>query len=378
MSGMSEATGRRLLLGSGLGSALMVGATVALHGPSLTLYAQRFGIGLTDAALIVAAQWGGAFLAVGALMVGARLTARWALGAIGLGCGLIAAGVSWPLTLLGALILGCGHGLSSAVFNSRLLAEFGPRGPSVLGLANALFGVGAIASPLVLVGMGNDPQRVFLFIAIGALALWPFATPPRRPPAEAGTGLPLRRLLRNGRGVIWVGVVAVGIEAALAGLGPAALIARGATQEGAALATSALFAAFVASRLSLVWLALRVPALRLLQAGFGGLALCMAGALLGPPEPFFVVAGLCVGVLFPAYFVLGSAMIGATPRTGSVLVAGALAGGVGLPAALGGVGAALFPVLGALSLLTLIALRWLVPGPVAPSDIAAPDTASRP
>lgn len=357
----AEAAERRLLLGAGLGSALVVGASVALHGPSLTLYAARFGITLAEAAPIVAAQWGGAFLAVTALMLGARLTARWALAALAVGSGLIAAGLNWPLTLLGAVILGTGHGLSSAVFNSRILAEFGARGPSMVGLANALFGVGAIGSPLLLVAFGNDPQLVFLLLAVGAAALWPFAAPPRHPPVGPAAGRPLRALLRDGRGVIWVGVLAVGAEAALAGLGPAALIARGITQEGAALLTSALFATFVVARLSLVWLAVRVPARRLVQAGFAGLALCMAGAALAPPGPFFVAAGFCVGILFPSYFVLGAGVLGATPRAGALLVAAGLAGGVGLPAALGGLTAALFPVLAGLALAMLVILPRLVP-----------------
>ncbi len=361
----ADVAGRRLLLGVGLGSALAVGATVALHGPSLPLYANRYGITLADAAAIVAAQWGGAFLAVASLMLGARLTARWALGALALGCGLIAAGVSWPLTLAGAVILGCGHGLSSAVFNSRLLAEFGVRGPSVLGLANALFGVGAIAAPLLLLAFGNDPRIVFALLALGAAALLPFARPPVRVATGAAADGPmaegLGNLIRRGRGVVWVGVGAVGAEAALAGLGPAALIARGTTQEAAALWTSALFAAFVLARLSLVWLALRIPARRLVQAGLAGLALAMAGAALGPPGPFFAAAGAAVGILFPSYFVLGAEALGRTPRAGSVLVAASLAGGVGMPAVLAGIGAALFPVLGVFAVLLFVALPALAP-----------------
>ena len=359
-----EQAARRLLLGTGLGSAWVVGSTVALHGPSLTLYAAKYDIALADAALIVAAQWGGACLAVAGLMAGLRLTARWALGALAIGCATIALGISWPVTLLGALVLGCGHGLSSAVFNSRLLAEFGPRGPSVLGLANALFGVGAIASPLLLVALGNQPGLVFWLLAAGAAVLWPFAHPPVQP-AEPLTGRrTLGQILFEARGVVWIGVIAVGVEAALAGLGPAALIARGATQEAAALLTSALFVSFVAARLSLVWLSLRVGARRLVQAGLGGLVLCMAGAALLPPAPFFVAAGLCVGVLFPAYFVLGAQVLGATPRSGSVLVTAALAGGVGLPAALAGQTAGLFWVLGALALGLLLVMPRLLPADV--------------
>jgi fucose permease len=362
-AGAAEVSGRRLLLRVGLGSSLVVGATVALHGPSLPLYAARYGIGLAEAAGIVAAQWGGAFLAVAALMAGVRLTARWALAALALGCGLIAAGISWPLTLAGALILGCGHGLSSAVFNSRLLAEFGPRGPAVLGLANALFGVGAIAGPLLLLAAGSDPRIVFAGLALGAALLWPFARPPARPVGGPAEGAPLGSLLSRGRGVVWIGLVAVGAEASLAGLGPAALIARGATQEAAALWASGFFAAFVLARLALVWLAVRVAARRLLQGGLAGLALALAGATLGPPGPFFVAAGAAVGILFPSYFVLGADRLGRTPRAGAVLVAASLAGGVSLPAALAGIGAGLFPALAGLALLLLLALPLLAPRP---------------
>ena len=76
--GEADRAAQATLLATALGSATVVGATVALHGPSLPLYAERFGIGIAEAGLIVAAQWGGAFLAVVTLMAGARLTARWA------------------------------------------------------------------------------------------------------------------------------------------------------------------------------------------------------------------------------------------------------------------------------------------------------------
>lgn len=360
--GETDRAAQATLLATALGSATVVGATVALHGPSLMLYAERFGIGIAEAGLIVAAQWGGAFLAVVTLMAGARLTARWALACLALGAGGIVLAPSWGVVLASAMVLGAGHGVSSAVFNARVLAEFGARGPSMLGLANALFGVGAIGAPLLLVGLGNSPQAVFTLLAVASALLWPFARPPAPGAGSAPVAGGVGALLGRGRKVMLLGGAAVGFEASLAGLGPAALIAAGTSLEAAALLTSGLFVTFVAGRLSLVWLAGRISPLRLVQTGLAGLALCMAGATVLPPGPFFVAAGGFAGILFPCYFVMGARLLGRTPRAGSVLVMAGMVGGVCLPAALAGLTGVLFGLLAAGALAALALLHWLAPG----------------
>jgi len=354
---------RRALVISGLGAAMIFGAAAALHGPSLPLYVARFGLTLPEASLIVSLHWAGACASVLALMLGVRMGARWALAMIGSGAALIALGPNWTITLAGAVLIGCGQGVSSSVFNMRFLNEFGARGPSFMGLSNAFFGLGAIMGPLALVALGNDPRMVFGIIAAVATALWPVARPPlAEPEATRRAPLPLWR----GRWLVLAGAVAVALEAGLAGLGPSALIAGGVSQQGAAFYTSGFFAAFLLSRLSLFWLAPYIPARWLLLGGLSGAALAMAGAVLVATGPFFVVAGAFVGVLFPGYFVLATGHLGRGSRVASLLVAGGLTGGAVGPAALGAGTAlageaALFPMLFGLATAAALVVALRVP-----------------
>jgi len=359
---------RRALVISGLGAAMIFGAAAALHGPSLPLYAARFGLTLPEAGLIVSLHWGGACASVLVLMLGARMGARWALGLIGAGAALIALGLNWPMTLAGAVLVGAGQGVSSTVFIVRFLNEFGARGPSFMGLSNAFFGLGAIVAPLALVAMGNDPRMVFGGIAVIAAALWPVASPPAaEPDAARRAPMPIWRA----RWFLMTGAAAVALEAGLAGLGPAALIAQGTSQQGASFYTSGFFAAFLGSRLSLVWLAPHIPARVLLLGGLGGVAVAMLGAVFVATGPFFVLSGVFVGILFPGYFVLATGHLGRRARVGSLLGAAGLTGGAAGPAALAlGTAwageAALFALLGALAAASALLGALLLPRAAAP------------
>lgn len=349
----SIARTRRALMISGLGAALIFGAAAALHGPSLPLYAERFGITLAEASLIVSLQWAGACASVLVLMLGVRMGARWAMALIGSGAALIALGAGWGLTLAGAVLVGAGQGVSSTVFNMRFLNEFGPRGPSFLGLANAFFGLGAILAPLALVALGNDPQTVFAVVAVMAASLWPFARPAPQPPGPAPSPAPLP--IWRARWMLIAGAAAVALEAGLAGLGPAALMAGGASQQASAFYASGFFAAFLGSRLALFWLSPYIAPRTLLLGGFVGITVAMAGATLLAAGPFFVLAGAFVGVMFPGYFVLSSTLLGRNTRVASLLIAGGLAGGALGPVMLGGAtalagAAALWPLLCLLAL----------------------------
>lgn len=363
---------RRALVISGLGAAMIFGAAAALHGPSLPLYAARFGLTLPEASLIVSMHWGGACAAVLVLMLGARMGARWALALIGSGGALIALGASWPVTLLGAVLVGAGQGVSSTVFNVRFLNEFGARGPSFMGLSNAFFGLGAILAPLALVALGNDPRLVFGAMALIAAALWPIARPPAADPAgTARAALPVWRA----RWFLVTGAVAVALEAGLAGLGPAALIAQGVSQQGAAFYTSGFFAAFLGSRLSLFWLAPHIPARMLLLGGLCGVAVAMAGAVFLVTGPFFVLAGVFVGVLFPGYFVLATGHLGRSRRVASLLVAAGLTGGAAGPALLGlgtawAGAAALFVMLLVLAAVAALMTALLLPRSASADSVA--------
>jgi hypothetical protein len=75
-----------------------------------------------------------------------------------------------------------GLGMLTAVVNCRFLSDFGTHGPGMAGHVNALSGLGAIASPLLLLVAGGRLEP--LFWNIGAVAALTIALAP------AGRSLP--------------------------------------------------------------------------------------------------------------------------------------------------------------------------------------------
>lgn len=338
------------LLIAGHATFILMGAAYALYGPALPIYRDMFGLAAGAAGLMVSAHWVGAFAAVAAQMANVRFTERHALGLLAAGAAIIAAQPGWAVMVLGAAVLGAGYGLCATLYNRRYLIEFGARGPAMVGVVNAVFGVGAIAAPLVLVALGNVPMPVFAGVAVLMLAVLPIARPG---PAEARQGADPLRL----RPEMVLAALTIGCEALSTGLGPTGLVGRGLGQAAAGTWTSAFFIAFMAGRISLYWVADRVPARRLLRVALAGLALASIAALV-LPGPGYVAAGLFTGLLFPSLFVVASGAMGSSQRATSTIIISGLAGGIVMPALFGGlialVGAAvLFALLAGYALLVL-------------------------
>lgn len=346
---------RSPLIWSGALSFVLLGVAQALYGPALPAIARLNGITPATAGLILSAHAAGGLLALLFNMLRGGVTGRHALGLLALGAGLIAGGWSWLVTLLGAAVLGAGYALCSAVFNRRFLTETGTRGAAMVGALNAVFGIGAIAGPLILVAFGGAPGPAFALVVVGCLAVMPFAGGG----VVAGGGAPPWGLLRR-PGILVLGAVGIGLEASFVGLGPAGLIARGATEAEASLLASAFFGAFLAGRLSLVWIAGRIAPLTLLTWAF---ALAGAAALAGSfmaPGLAYVAAGFVTGAVFPSYFVAASAILGGGERVAALILAAVFVGAIVVPGALtltlGALGGAvLFPILAAYALAAALA-----------------------
>jgi fucose permease len=331
------------------GSAIfvLIGAAAALYGPALPAFARAFGISVAEAGLLVSAHnMGGLAGLLASALLGA-VTARQSLLIIVAGAALVAAGFAWWLTLVGAVLLGVGYGLISAVLNRRFLTESGGDGPAMVGLLNAIFGIGAIGGPMLLLSVGGSPGLAFGIVAVAMLALVPFAGGA----SEAPAAIAHRRLLRS-PGVLLLGAAAIGFEVSLIGLGPAALVGRGIAEADAARLASLFFAFFLASRVSLVWLAPRLRPLSLLAMAFAAGAVLAGAAAIAPPGLFFALAGASVGILFPTYFVAAAQALGTDARAAALTLAAGYVGAVLLPAAMSGLiglhGApVLFPALAA-------------------------------
>ncbi len=322
------------LLFAGVTTFTLMGAGQSLYGPALPAFAREFGLTLGQAGWLVSALWIGSALGVAVMFFrGRSITPRHALGAMAVGAALIAAGLGWMPTLVGSVIFGTGYGVSTVVFNPRVLRAFGVKGPSMVSLLNAMFAVGAIAAPLIFVALGSDPHLCFAIVAGLCVMIWLAAGTTGR--AEDASAATATKPYRFRAGLLCFGVVCIGVEACLIGLGPTALIAAGADEVTAARALSGFFVAFLIARTVLVFTAHLLPPFGIYAGAMAGAALCATAATLLPAVPFFIAMGAFAGLFFPGFFVTASRIMGDDPRVTPTIIAAGLVGGITSPVLLG-------------------------------------------
>lgn len=318
------------LLLIGVATFVLMGAGQSLYGPALPAFSRAFGVSIGTAGLLVSAHWVGCALGVAGMFVqGQKVTPRMVVVVMGIGAAMIATGLAWWLTLVGAVVFGIGYGCSTVVFNPAMLRAFGPRGPAMLSLLNATFGIGAIAAPLVFVALSNDPALTFAISAALAAVIALGAGAARQNGAQDAkvSALTFRLHLP----ILGFGVMAIGLEACLIGLGPAALIAAGATEVHAAQLLSLFFLAFLAARVILIFTAhLLRPFTLYLVAISGAFASALAAALTDPGTAFVVMGGF-TGLFFPGFYVTASDKMGLHPKVAPTIIAAGLIGGICAP-----------------------------------------------
>jgi hypothetical protein len=244
------------------------------------------------------------------------------------GTGVMALGPTWVLTLLGGVLFGAGYGMATAVFNPRVMRAFGATGASMLSLLNATFGVGAIAAPLVFVWLGSDPAWSFGIVALVLVAIWAGAGAAERE-SVAQTGAV--KAFQPHWGILGFGLVAIGMEASLAGLGPTALIRAGVAEDTASQLLSAFFVVFLLARVALIFVAHRVQPFVLYTVAVGSAAVFAMGAVFVAPGPFFVAMGASTGLFFPGFYVTASGKMGDDIRVPPTIVASGLVGAITAP-----------------------------------------------
>lgn len=317
------------LLFAGVATFILMGAGQALFGPALPVYVRDFSLGEGEAGLFVALLWVGCFLGVGVMYFkGALIGPRHALAVMAAGTGLMAVSPNWGLTLAGGVGFGMGYGMATAVFNPRVMRAFGTRGPSMLSLLNATFGVGAIAAPLVFVWQGNNPAWTFGVVAVALVAVLALAGPAGRE-GVAPSG-PVK-VFRPHWGILAFGALAIGMEASLAGLGPTALIRAGVEETRASELLSLFFVVFLLARVVLIFVAHRVEPFVLYSLSIGSAAVFALGAAVWSPSVCFVAMGASAGVFFPGYYVTASGKMGEDIRVPPTIVASGLVGAIATP-----------------------------------------------
>lgn len=327
------------LLFAGIATFVMMGAGQALFGPVLPVYVRDFSLTEGEAGLFVALLWVGCFLGV-ALMYfkGAQIGPRHTLATMAVGTGAMAASPGWWLTLAGGVVFGVGYGMATAVFNPRVMRAFGAKGPSMLSLLNATFGIGAIAAPLAFVWLGSAPALAFGAVAAMFLAIWVFAGPAGR---EGVTPAIEIKAFKPHWGILGFGFVAIGMEASLAGLGPTALIQAGVEEHHASQLLSVYFVVFLLARVALIFIAHRVQPFVLYTVAVGSAALFALGAVFVSAPVFFVAMGASSGVYFPGFYVTASGKMGEDTRVPPTIVASGLVGAICAPLVLAPLSAAM-------------------------------------
>ncbi|MBK8902119.1 MAG: MFS transporter [Anaerolineaceae bacterium] len=341
---------------TGLLSFVLIGGAQALYGPSLPVFTENFGLPAGAAGLLVSVHNAGVLLGVAsAIPLANRSLARWR---VGLACALLAVGalligfgLSWLLTLAGGLIIGLAYGALTIGLNSLYAVGYGRRSPGMVNLLNAIFGVGAILSPLLfLLDFANSRMPFFVLAGFGA-ALVPLGLMmDDRLPTRATELRP-----RQNRGILLAFIAllgfGVGVEVSTIGYAATYLLAVGVSADGAAAATSLFFLMFTASRLAVIPLSLRLRPYQIVLGSLGLTTLLLAVANLPPLATVAVVLlGASLGTVFPNCFNWLNQAFGATSGTVYIL-AGSLVGGMVVPAVV----AQIIPLAGESSIMLTLA-----------------------
>jgi MFS transporter, FHS family, glucose/mannose:H+ symporter len=318
------------LLLVGVMTFVLMGAGQSLYGPALPAFSRAFGVSIGRAGMLVSAHWVGCAVGVAGMFLGSALvTPRLVVAIMTAGAALLATGLGWPITLLGALVFGAGYGCATVVFNPRVLRAFGERGPAMLSLLNATFGVGAILAPLLFVALGNNPALTF-GVCAGFGALIVAASGPANK-AEIVASVVAVVPFRPHWPALVFGGVAIAVEACLIGLGPTALIRAGVTEVNAAKLLSAFFLAFLAARVILIFTAHLLKSFTLYTVAVAGACAAAIAAALWVPGPSFVVIGFFAGLFFPGEYVTASRKMGNNPKVAPAIIAAGLVGGIFAP-----------------------------------------------
>lgn len=320
-----------LLLATGLAAFILLGLAQGIFGPVLPVYGQIFGYEVSTVSWLLTLFWAGSLSAVAAVyLMPAHLGPKSGFLFAAAGTGLLALMSNWAMVLVGAGLFGVGYGIIAAVYNPRVLAAFGPRGPAMMSLLNAIFTLGAIAAPQVFLVLDQNPTKVFWVVTAFTVAIFVAALgmgDTRNQTAQTADAGPLR--------IDWlvlaVAALGIGMESSFIGLGPSALILAGKTQAEAAQLLSLYFVLYFLARLSLVFIAHRIAPFTLYTCAMSLLALTALGAILGDAGLWFPLGGFACGFFFHGAYMTGLQRMGATTQVSAILLGAGICGAIAQP-----------------------------------------------
>src|SRR5690606_8882054 len=283
---------------------LALGGLVSLYGPLFPALRERFGVGVDQVGAVVSAHFVGSLAAVvvtGELIrrFGYRRVLTVGAALLALGLAGLAPAPSWALFLTAAGVAGVGFGAVQVAVNLLVARTFLGGAASALNLINAVFGAGAVLSPVLVAAFAPRPEPpMWALTAVAALVLVAVRTlgAVPEPGARAGAAEPVAWgalgafvLLYFGYVSAEVGVTSWSTEHLTPSLGAAAAAAVPGVYWGT-LTVGRLVAAAVASR---------VRPGRLLLYCLAGAVLALLGALYTPAAPvMYGVVGLALAPTF--------------------------------------------------------------------------------
>ncbi|MCB8928196.1 MAG: MFS transporter [Ardenticatenaceae bacterium] len=354
-------TSRRLsplTTATGLLSFAVIGASQAMYGPALPHFTERFALQPGAAGLIVSAHSAGAIIGILSGVPLARLPlARWRVGislALMLAGALcIGAEMSWALALVGGLVIGIGFGGLALGINSLYAVGFGHRSPAMVNLLNAVFGIGAMLSPLLfLVDFARGGMPFFVLAGVITVLLpLGFMMDDRLPKADPNAPRPGNRRAAFLAFIVLL-ALGVGVEATTVGYAATYLVAIGVSLEGATTATSLFFLLFMLGRLSIVPISLRVKSSHIVMGSLllTTLLLLAANVVLIAPV-MIVLLGAAIGIYFPNCFNWFNKVFASSSSGTAYIMASGLTGGTLIPAMV----AQLVPLVGERAIMGLVA-----------------------
>jgi len=289
---------------------VLFGATSSLFGPLLVSLSHRYHLTLPTAGTIVSVFFVGAFLGVPLGYLGVRrlrgatvLAAMMVLSALG---ALIAASAGlWRNFVIGVFVIGLAFGAVDFALNTLLVrTEARARGHR-LSLANAGYGVGAVAGPLLIIEVHprNFPV-LFAAIALTSIALAFFFGGIHAPPLH--TAHQRRGLFLKGRrrSILWTFVLAyvlyVCTETSASGWMAPQLLRVGYSQSLASGVTAGFWGALALGRMFAGPLAKRWSERLLVLGGLGVAVALSLSATLDVVAPYsYALLGLIIASVYP-------------------------------------------------------------------------------
>ncbi|CAM3430990.1 MFS transporter [Deinococcus deserti] len=332
-----------------------LGLIQAMYGPAFPMFQARFGVDTGAVGLIASVHFLGSSLApflVGLALrqVSARRVVVASLLILAAGVSGVALAPSWGLAVTAAFVGGLGLGGVSACLNAAYAAQ----GTRPVNLVNAVFGIGSMVSPLLVVSLGEGGLGgPFLAVALSAALtllvarIWGVPGIPAVTGAGAGEVTITPRLMLVF--AVMIGVY-VGLEAGYGAWTVRYLDSRG--LPGAALVLSGFWGGITLSRVLTGMFGARVHPAWLVIGSAAFVTVCALSALIPLLAPgASVLAGLALGPVFGSMLAWASRVMPA--RQVPFLLTAGSAGGVLLPFLMGQGVAAFGPLAVPLTLATL-------------------------